>query len=107
MVKITATLPAKSVDAVLANLDRVGVTGFTVIEGKSPYPVAEGWTGGINASPGDDIFETVAQDEAAADIVDMIRRAANLEEGTSRIVVSPVSDAIRIRTEERGDSAIR
>lgn len=107
MVKITAFLPARSVDAVLSNLDRVEVTGYTLIGARHGYTEAENWMCSTSASADDDILETVVPDRAAPDIVAMIQEVAQLEVGTSRIVVTPVSDAIRIRNEERGESAIR
>jgi nitrogen regulatory protein P-II 1 len=51
--------------------------------------------------------ELVVSDERAALAVDTIRRAANTGKiGDGKIFVAPVEDVIRVRTGERGETAI-
>lgn len=52
-------------------------------------------------------FELVVQDGKVDDLVDLICDTAKTGEvGDGKVFVSPVEEVIRIRTKERGDSAI-
>ena len=52
-------------------------------------------------------FELVVPDEAAPALIDLIcDTAATGEVGDGKVFVSPVDEVIRIRTRERGESAI-
>ncbi len=53
-------------------------------------------------------IELVVEDEEAEGIVEAIRSAAFTGRiGDGKIFIHPVDDAIRVRTAERGDAAIR
>ena len=52
-------------------------------------------------------FELVVPDKDAAKLVDLIcETAATGEVGDGKIFISPVEEVVRIRTRERGESAI-
>jgi nitrogen regulatory protein PII len=52
-------------------------------------------------------FEIVVTDERVQTAVDTIVQSAKTGKiGDGKVFVTPIEDAIRIRTEERGDSAI-
>ena len=52
-------------------------------------------------------IEIVAEEEKVEDIIDVIRMLAKTEQiGAGKIFVLPVEDVVRIRTKERGRSAI-
>ena len=52
-------------------------------------------------------FELVVQDDAVADLVELIcETAATGEVGDGKIFISPVEEVVRIRTRERGEAAI-
>jgi nitrogen regulatory protein P-II 1 len=112
MVKIEAIIRPQRVDEVKAALDDIGVTGMTVIEvrgaGKQKgytqhYRGAEYTVNLIQKLK----LEIVADDADVERIVAAIVGAARTGEiGDGKIFLSPVIDAIRIRTEERGTDAV-
>lgn len=52
-------------------------------------------------------FELVVQDERVDNLIDIICETAKTGEvGDGKIFVSPVEEIVRIRTSERGDSAV-
>lgn len=113
MVKVEAVVRPQRVDAVRMALDEIGVSGITVTEAHGSgrqkgytqhYRGAE-YT--VNLLQKVKIEAVVADDEALR-VVDTIRLAAQTGEiGDGKIFVTPVLDVIRIRTEERGEAALR
>ena len=112
MIKIEAVIRPQRLDEVKTALDDLGVTGMTVTEvrgsGKQKgytqhYRGAEYTVNLIQKLK----LEIVAADAEVDRIVDAISTAARTGEiGDGKIFLSPVLDAIRIRTGERGGDAV-
>ncbi len=112
MIKIEAVIRPQRLDEVKTALDDLGVTGMTVTEvrgsGKQKgytqhYRGAEYTVNLIQKLK----LEIVAADNEVDRIVDTISAAARTGEiGDGKIFLSPVLDAIRIRTGERGGDAV-
>jgi nitrogen regulatory protein P-II 1 len=112
MIKIEAIIRPQRIDEVKAALDEIGITGMTVIEvrgaGKQKgytqhYRGAEYTVNLIQKLK----LEIVADDSEVERIVQAIATAARTGEiGDGKIFLSPVTDAIRIRTDERGPDAV-
>jgi nitrogen regulatory protein P-II 1 len=112
MIKIEAIIRPQRIDEVKSALDDIGVTGMTVTEvrgaGKQKgytqhYRGAEYTVNLIQKLK----LEIVADDEDVERIVQAIVTAARTGEiGDGKIFLLPVSDAIRIRTDERGSDAV-
>ena len=112
MIKIEAIIRPQRIDEVKAALDEIGITGMTVIEvrgaGKQKgytqhYRGAEYTVNLIQKLK----LEIVADDSEVERIVQAIASAARTGEiGDGKIFLSPVIDAIRIRTDERGSDAV-
>ena len=112
MIKIEAVIRPQRLDEVKTALDDLGVTGMTVTEvrgsGKQKgytqhYRGAEYTVNLIQKLK----LEIVAADNEVDRIVDAISTAARTGEiGDGKIFLSPVLDAIRIRTGERGADAV-
>ena len=112
MLKIEADIKPHKLDAVKEALVKAGVTGLTVLEvrgfGKQKGHEDVGAdTLTIEFLPKLklEIFCPAEQKEA---IIEAIARTAKTGKiGDGKIFVSPVLDALRIRTNERGKSALR
>jgi nitrogen regulatory protein P-II 1 len=112
MVKVEAVIRPQRIDAVRTALDELGVTGLTVTEARGSgrqkgytqhYRGAEYTVNMLQKVK----VETVVRDDQAAGVVETIRRTAQTGEiGDGKIFLTPVLDAIRIRTEERGEAAL-
>ena len=112
MITIEAVIRPQRLDEVKTALDDLGVTGMTVTEvrgsGKQKgytqhYRGAEYTVNLIQKLK----LEIVAADNEVDRIVDAISAAARTGEiGDGKIFLSPVLDAIRIRTGERGGDAV-
>jgi len=112
MVKIEAVIRPQRLDEVKSTLDELGVTGMTVTEvrgsGKQKgytqhYRGAEYTVNLIQKLK----IEIVCADAEVDRIVNAIATAARTGEiGDGKIFLSPVTDAIRIRTNERGGDAV-
>jgi nitrogen regulatory protein P-II 1 len=112
LVKIEAVIRPQRLDEVKASLDDLGVTGMTVTEvrgaGKQKgytqhYRGAEYTVNLIQKLK----LEIVAAEADVDRIVEAISTAARTGEiGDGKIFLSPVLDAIRIRTGDRGDEAV-
>lgn len=112
MKKVVAILQPAKFEAVKEALIAIGVDGMTASEArgfgrqkghKEQYRGAE-YT--IDFVPKVKI-EVVVADAALAGVVDAITRAARTGEiGDGKIFVSALEEAIRIRTGERGESAV-
>ena len=112
MKKIEAIIKPFKLDEVKDALDKVGVTGITITEAKG-FGRQKGHTELYRGAEYRIEFlpkvkvEILADDAKATAIVDAIIEAARTGRiGDGKIVVSTVADAVRIRTGERGSSAI-
>ena len=112
MVKIEAIIRPQRLDLVKAALDEVGIHGMTVLEvrgaGKQKgytqhYRGAE-YT--VNLLPKIKVEIVVADADVDKTIQAIVSQAKTGEIGDGKIFVSPVSEAIRIRTDERTDAAL-
>ena len=112
MTKVEALIRPQKLDEVKAALSDIGVKGMTVLEvrgsGKQKgftqhYRGAEYTVNLIQKIK----LEIVVPDEEARMVADCIAKAARTGEiGDGKIFLSPVGEAIRIRTSEEGDTAI-
>lgn len=112
MVKIEAVIRPQRLDEVKTSLDEIGVTGMTVSEVRGAgaqkgytqhYRGAEYTVNLIQKLK----LEIVASDAEVERIVSAIVTAARTGEiGDGKIFISPVADAVRIRTGERGEEAL-
>ena len=112
MKKVEAIIKPFKLDEVKDRLRQVGVAGMTVCEVKG-----FGRTGGktevyrgsayvVDFVPKVRI-EVVVADALAADVVAAITAAAKTGKiGDGKIFITPVDEAIRIRTGERGEDAV-
>ncbi|MBW2464832.1 MAG: P-II family nitrogen regulator [Deltaproteobacteria bacterium] len=112
MKKVEAIIKPFKLDEVKEALGELGVQGMTVTEVKG-----FGRTGGkrevyrgsayvVDFVPKVKV-EVVVAEAIAGQVIDAIERAAKTGRiGDGKIFVSPVEEAIRIRTGERGDDAI-
>jgi len=110
--KVEAIIKPFKLDEVKTALSKIGVQGLTVSEvrgfgrqkgHKEQYRGAE-YT--IDFVPKVKI-EIAVSDAAVVGVIDAITRAARTGEiGDGKIFVSPLEEAIRIRTGERGESAV-
>jgi nitrogen regulatory protein P-II 1 len=112
MTKIEAIIRPQRLDEVKSALDEIGVTGMTVTEVRGAgaqkgytqhYRGAEYTVNLIQKLK----LEIVASDAEVERIVSAIVSAARTGEiGDGKIFLSPVTDAIRIRTGDRSDDAV-
>ncbi|MBX3272630.1 MAG: P-II family nitrogen regulator [Sandaracinaceae bacterium] len=112
MKKVEAIIKPFKLDEVKDALGEVGVSGMTVTEVKG-----FGRTGGkrevyrgsayvVDFVPKVKI-EVVVADDLVAPLIEAVEKAAKTGRiGDGKIFVSPVEEAVRIRTGERGEDAI-
>ena len=112
MKMIKAVIKPFKLDEVRDALTAVGVEGMTVAEvrgfgrQKGHTELYRGAEYVVDMLPKIEI-EVVVPDARADAVVEAIRKAANTGRiGDGKIFVSPVLDAIRIRTGERGEEAL-
>jgi nitrogen regulatory protein P-II 1 len=112
MKKIEAIIKPFKLEEVKDALSEVGVEGMTVSEVKG-YGRQKGHTEIYRGSEYAVDFlpkikiETVVTDDQAAPAVQAIIKAAKTGKiGDGKIFVSAVTEAIRIRTEEKGENAV-
>ncbi|MCX6904306.1 MAG: P-II family nitrogen regulator [Verrucomicrobia bacterium] len=112
MKKIEAIIKPFKLEEVKDALSEVGIEGMTVSEVKG-FGRQKGHTEIYRGSEYTVDFlpkikvEIVLPDSRAQDAVGAIVKAAKTGKiGDGKIFVSPVAEAIRIRTEERGENAI-
>jgi len=110
--KIECVIRPMKIDDVKEALEKIGVIGMTVTDvrgyGKQRGRTEKyrGSTYVVNLLPKVKI-DIVTSDELAEQVVDAIERAAHTGEiGDGKIFVSEVEIAVRIRTGERGDTAV-
>jgi nitrogen regulatory protein P-II 1 len=112
MKKIEAIIRPLKLDEVKIALGEIGVTGLSVSDVRGSgrqQGHRESFRGAEYsvALPMKIKIEIVARDDEAALIVETIERHARTgETGDGKIFVLPMEDAIRIRTEERGEDVL-
>ena len=112
MKKIEAIIKPFKLEDVKEAITAIGVEGMTVTEVKG-FGRQKGHTEIYRGSEYTVDFlpkvklEIVATDERTEPIVNAIVRAAKTGKiGDGKVFVQPITDAIRIRTEEHGDKAV-
>ena len=112
MQKVEAIIKPFKLDEVKEALNAIGIAGITVSEVKG-FGRQKGHTELYRGAEYVVDFlpkiklEVVVHDDMLEKVTDAIQSAANTGRiGDGKIFVMPISDAIRIRTGERGDEAI-
>ncbi len=112
MKKIEAIVKPFKLEEIKDALSGVGVTGMTVTEVKG-FGRQKGHTEIYRGSEYTVDFlpklkiEVVTEDDESEGVVEAIIKAAKTGKiGDGKVFVSPIDDAIRIRTEEKGANAI-
>ena len=111
MKKIEAILRPSALRAVLDGLKAVGYSGVTVAEVQG-HGVQKGITESYRGQTVEGLLPklvvtAVVDDTKVKKVTDIIIKTARTGEiGDGKIFISPVSDAIRIRTGERGKKAV-
>jgi nitrogen regulatory protein P-II 1 len=112
MKKIEAIIKPFKLNEVKAALHEIGIQGMTVVEVKG-FGRQKGHTEIYRGSEYTVDFlpkvkiETVLPDALVSQAIDIIIKAAKTGKiGDGKVFVLPVDDAFRIRTEERGDTAV-
>jgi nitrogen regulatory protein P-II 1 len=112
MKKIECVIRPLKIDEVKAALESIGIVGMTVADvrgyGKQRGRTEKyrGNTYVVNLLPKVKI-EIVVPDDRAEEVVEIALEAAQTGEvGDGKIFISQVEQAVRIRTGERGDSAL-
>ena len=112
MVRIEAIIRPSRLDEVKAALDDLGVHGISVLEIKGAGK-QKGYTQHyrgseyqVNLLPKVQLI-VVVPDDMQERVIESIEGSARTGEiGDGKIFITPVSEAIRIRTGERGETAI-
>ncbi|MCL4322697.1 MAG: P-II family nitrogen regulator [Deltaproteobacteria bacterium] len=112
MKKIEAIIKPFKLDDVKEALNKIGVHGITVTEvkgfgrQKGHTELYRGAEYRVDFVPKAKL-EIISPDELAANIIETIEKSAKTGNiGDGKIFVLPVEEAIRIRTGEKGESAI-
>ena len=112
MKKIEAIIKPFKLEDVKEALKDIGVTGMTLTEvkgfgrQKGHTEIYRGSEYTVDFLPKNKI-EVVVADNQVKTVVDAIVKAARTGKiGDGKVFVSPLEDAIRIRTDERGDQAV-
>lgn len=112
MIKVEAVIQTSKLDAVKDALHEIGVEGMTVLEArghgrqKGHTEVYRGREYTVDLIPKIKI-EMVLADDLAEKAIDAIKGAARTGKiGDGKIFLSKVADAIRIRNDDRGESAL-
>jgi nitrogen regulatory protein P-II 1 len=112
MKKIEAIIKPHKLDEVKERLREVGVTGMTVSEVKGfgrtggKTEVYRGSSYVVDFLP-KACIEIVVKDSIVVDVVEALVGAARTGKiGDGKVFVTPVEEAVRIRTGERGEDAV-
>ncbi len=112
MKKIEAIIKPFKLDDVKEALNEIGVQGMTIVEvkgygrQKGHKEIYRGAEYVVDFIPKIKL-EIVVPAQMADQVVDTIQKAANTGKlGDGKIFVSPIEEAIRVRTGERGTDAI-
>lgn len=112
MIKVEAVIQTSKLDAVKDALHEIGVEGMTVLEArghgrqKGHTEVYRGREYTVDLIPKIKL-EMVLADDLAEKAIEAIKSAARTGKiGDGKIFLSKVADAIRIRNDDRGESAL-
>jgi nitrogen regulatory protein P-II 1 len=112
MTKVEAIIQTSKLDAVKDALHEIGVEGMTVLEarghgrqkGHTEFYRGREYT--VDLIPKMKIELVLADDLAEKAVQTIVTAARTGKIGDGKIFLSKVDDAIRIRNDERGDSAL-
>jgi nitrogen regulatory protein P-II 1 len=113
MEKVEAIIRPERLQSVQDSLDALGVSGLTVTEvvgcGRQKGYTEQYRGQRVNISLLHKIkVEAVVPSEVVESVVDAIISAARTgEAGDGRVFISPITQAVRIRTGERGEESVR
>jgi len=112
MQKIEAVIQPSKVDSVKAALIEIGITGMTIMEArghgrqKGHTEFYRGREYSVDLLPKAKI-DVVVRDELAENVIRAIISAARTGKiGDGKIFISKIDQVIRIRNDERGESAL-
>ena len=109
---VTAIIKPFKLDEVREALSAIGVQGITVTEvkgfgrQKGHTEIYRGSEYTVDFLPKMKFEIVVADDQVAKVVAAIVASARTGKIGDGKVFVSPVDDAIRIRTEERGEAAV-
>ena len=112
MKKIEAIIKPFKLEEVRDALSEVGVAGMTVSEvkgfgrQKGHTEIYRGSEYTVDFLPKIKIELVVADQQAEAAVTAIVKVAKTGKIGDGKVFVSPIEQAIRIRTDERGESAV-
>ena len=112
MKKIEAIVKPFKLDEIKQGLGEVGITGMTVSEvkgfgrQKGHTEIYRGSEYTVDFLPKIKIELVLPDDQASNAVATIIKLAKTGKIGDGKVFVSSIDDAIRIRTEEKGDLAI-
>jgi nitrogen regulatory protein P-II 1 len=112
MKKIEAIIKPFKLEEVKDALGEIGVEGMTVSEvkgfgrQKGHTEIYRGSEYTVDFLPKIKIDLVVSNAQVDAAVAAIVRAAKTGKIGDGKVFVSPVDDAIRIRTEEKGDAAV-
>ena len=112
MIRVTCFIRPHKLEQVKSAISSLGISGLHVsdVRGVGNSPEKPNWFAGeehLVALPIKCKIEVVAPDDLKDPLVDaIIENARTGEPGDGKIFVEKVLDAVRIRTAERGDSAV-
>ncbi|MFN3409318.1 MAG: P-II family nitrogen regulator [Limisphaerales bacterium] len=112
MKKIEAIIKPFKLEEVKDALGEVGVTGMTVTEvkgfgrQKGHTEIYRGSEYTVDFLPKIKLELVIADDAVNAAVAAIVKAAKTGKIGDGKVFVSPVEDAIRIRTEEKGEAAV-
>ena len=109
---ISAIIKPFKLEEVKEALSEIGIEGMTVTEvkgfgrQKGHTEIYRGSEYTVDFLPKVKIEVAVSSDMAQSTVETMVRAANTGKIGDGKIFVTPVEEAVRIRTDERGESAI-
>ena len=112
MKKVEAIIRPFKLEEVKDSLGELGVTGMTVIEvkgfgrQKGHTEVYRGSEYTVDFIPKIKVEVVVHDNQLDAVIAAIVKSAKSGKIGDGKVFISPVNDALRIRTEEKGDLAL-
>ena len=112
MTRVTCYIRPHRLEAVKSAIAALGISGMSVsdVRGTGSSPEQSQWFGGTEtliALPIRSKLEVVGGDELAEPMVQAILANAHTgEPGDGKIFVEDILDAVRVRTNERGETAI-
>jgi nitrogen regulatory protein PII len=112
VIRVTCIIRPHRLEQVKSAIASLGISGLNVtdVRGVGNSPEKPSWFGGeehLVAMPIKAKIEVIAPNELEEPLIDaIIENARTGEAGDGKIFIEKVIDAVRIRTAERGDTAV-